>query len=58
MATTILIGKGVIGHKRSLSLSTSEKEKKFAYGIEWDTEVSSPDVTRIGNLELHKSLPI
>lgn len=59
MATTILIGKGVIGHqKRLLSLSSSEKEKRFAYGVEWDTEVSSPDVKRIGNLELHKSLPI
>ena len=39
-------------------LPLQKKKKKFAYGIEWDTEVSSPDVTRIGNLELHKSLPI
>lgn len=28
------------------------------YGIEYDTTVSSPTCTRIGNLELHKSLPI
>ena len=56
MATAILIGKGVVGQKKSLS--PSEKEKRFAYGIEWDTEESSPDTTRIGNLLLHKSLPI
>ena len=28
------------------------------YGIEWDTEVSSPAVTRIGNMDLHRALPI
>lgn len=28
------------------------------YGIEWDTEVSSPSVTRIGNMDLHRTLPI
>ena len=28
------------------------------YGIEWDTEVSSPAVTRIGNMDLHRTLPI
>lgn len=57
MATAILIGKGVVGQKK-ITLSPSEKEKRFAYGVEWDTKVSSPDLTRIGNLELHKSLPI
>lgn len=30
----------------------------FAYGVEWDTTVSSPNVTRIGNIALHKQLPI
>lgn len=56
MATAILIGKGVIGQGKSLS--PSQKEKKFAYGVEWDTKVSSPNLTRIGNPLLHKSLPV
>lgn len=33
-------------------------EEQCAYGIEYDVTVSSPDVTRIGNMALHKSLPI
>lgn len=28
------------------------------YGVEWDTTVSSPDSTRIGNGDLHRDLPI
>lgn len=28
------------------------------YGIEWDTTVSDPSCTRIGDMSLHKSLPI
>ena len=30
----------------------------YAYGVEWDTTVSSPDVTRIGNATLHHTLPV
>lgn len=33
-------------------------EEQCSYGIEWDTSVSSPMCTRIGNSALHKSLPI
>lgn len=33
-------------------------EEQCAYGIEWDTAVSSPISTRIGNVGLHKSLPV
>lgn len=33
-------------------------EEQCAYGIEFDVTVSSPTVTRIGNMSLHKSLPI
>jgi hypothetical protein len=33
-------------------------EETCAYGIEFDTAVSSPVCTRIGNLAFHKSLPI
>ena len=30
----------------------------FWYGVEWDTTISTPSCTRIGNVNLHKSLPI
>ena len=33
-------------------------EQQCAYGIEWNTSVSSAAATRIGNTDLHKSLPI
>lgn len=33
-------------------------EDMFAYGVEWDTSVSDPKLRRIGNMSLHKSLPI
>lgn len=33
-------------------------EEDCSYGIEFDTAVSSPTCTRIGNLALHRSLPV
>ena len=33
-------------------------EDQCAYGIQWDTTVSTPTCTRIGSIALHKSLPI
>ena len=30
----------------------------LAYGVQWDTTKSTPDCTRIGNPELHRTLPI
>ena len=33
-------------------------EDMLAYGVEWDVTVSDPQLTRIGNTSLHKSLPI
>ena len=33
-------------------------EDMLAYGVEWDITVSDPQLTRIGNTSLHKSLPI
>lgn len=33
-------------------------EEQCAYGVEFDTTISSPTCTRIGNTDLHKSLPI
>lgn len=35
-----------------------EGENLYAYGIEFDTEVSSPECTRIGNMSLHRTLPV
>lgn len=33
-------------------------EEILAYGVEWGTKVADPHLTRIGNMSLHKSLPI
>lgn len=33
-------------------------ENIMSYGVEWDTTVADPHITRIGNMSLHKSLPI
>lgn len=33
-------------------------EEILAYGVQWDTTVSDPHLTRIGNMSLHKTLPI
>lgn len=33
-------------------------EEILAYGVEWNTEVADPHLTRIGNMSLHKTLPI
>lgn len=36
----------------------TELEEILAYGVEWDTTSSDPHLTRIGNMSLHKTLPI
>ena len=33
-------------------------EERYAYGVEWDTTSSSPDGVRVGNMQLHRELPI
>ena len=33
-------------------------EERYAYGVEWDTASSSPDGVRVGNIQLHRELPI
>lgn len=33
-------------------------EERSAYGVEWDTASSSPDGVRVGNMQLHRELPI
>lgn len=44
--------------KASLASLLPYLEEDCSYGIEYDTAVSSPTCTRIGNMALHKSLPI
>lgn len=44
--------------KAALATLLPYMEEECSYGIEFDTSVSSPACTRIGNLSLHKSLPI
>lgn len=36
----------------------TDPENLYSYGVQWDITQTSPDVTRIGNLELHATLPI
>lgn len=35
-----------------------DPEERYAYGVEWDTASSSPDGVRVGNIQLHRELPI
>ena len=44
--------------KQYISDTVSNIEDLLSYGVEWDTTVSDPACTRIGNPLLHKSLPI
>ena len=40
------------------ALNTPYVEEVTAYGVQWDITNSDPKVTRIGNLSLHRKLPI
>ena len=42
----------------SINSQLLQSKYNLAYGVEWDTTVASPIVTRIGNSLLHKQLPI
>lgn len=33
-------------------------EERYAYGVEWDMASSSPDGKRVGNMQLHRDLPV
>lgn len=33
-------------------------EERYAYGVEWDTASSNPDGVRVGNMQLHRELPV
>ncbi len=40
------------------AVSPESAQEYWSYGVEFDTEVSSPDCTRIGAMGLHRQLPI
>ena len=39
-------------------LTNIQLEDLLAYGVEWDVTVADPTLTRIGNMQYHKTLPI
>ena len=43
---------------QELDIISSQLESFYCYGIEFDTTVSSPSCTRIGNMTLHRTLPV
>lgn len=44
--------------KAALATLLPYTEEQSSYGVEFDTTVSSPTCTRIGNSDLHKTLPV
>ena len=44
--------------KAALATLLPNYEDNYAYGVEIDTTVSAPEVTRVGNMAYHKSLPV
>ena len=44
--------------KAALATLLPYLEEQCAYGVEWDAEVADPTCTRVGNMALHKTLPI
>ena len=50
---------GIISSEDKAKLDNlSDPKNLLAYGVEWDSTNSSPVLARIGNMSLHKSLPI
>lgn len=50
---------GIISSEDKAKLDNlSDPKNLLAYGVEWDSTNRSPVLTRIGNMSLHKSLPI
>ena len=57
MVTTEKTGWEFLGNKH-VEVDLTGLEDIYSYGVEWDTTVADPALTRIGNPLLHKSLPI
>ena len=55
---TEVIGADGESKKAALAELLPYVEEECMYGVEWDASSSNPDVTRIGNMNLHVSLPI
>lgn len=51
-------GDGTVEWQDKQTIDTKVLEDLNSYGVEWDSTVSDPTLTRIGNPFLHKSLPI
>lgn len=54
-------GVGIIGNGTNtdkLRLNEDIYVQTYAYGVRHNTKASSPTLTRIGNMDLHKSLPV
>ena len=49
---------GLMSANDKSKLDYLDNEEILAYGVEWDTTSSDPHLTRIGNMYLHKTLPI
>lgn len=44
--------------RRRILLDSQDSDNDPAYGVEWDITDPSPLCTRIGNMQLHKTLPV
>ena len=56
--TTDRLSTKMINVEANLTNAFIGLEEILAYGVEWDTKVADPHLTRIGNMSLHKTLPI
>lgn len=46
------------GEWKDVGIDLTGLEDIYSYGVEWDSTVADPTLTRIGNPLLHKSLPV
>ena len=53
----LVVRNGTVDRYEAANL-LSQTLEAYWYGVEWDITVSSPDVTRIGNMSFHASLPV
>jgi len=44
--------------EKTVELLANYSEDDFSYGVEWDVTISSPACSRIGNINLHRKLPV
>lgn len=49
---------GLMSKEDKIKFDSLPLEELLCYGVEWDINVSDPHITRIGNMSLHKTLPI